>query len=139
MESRMMKYKCSTILLIAVLSAQPFLVVAQNNKNIDMATIEQQLLLQERKWIEAEFALDTAYISTLMDSTFQSVNNEHILNKQQELDSILKNMRSMRRDNVFLDLVKLEDASVEFYDNTAVAIFIIHTYKKEKGKATVVR
>lgn len=48
----------------------------------------------------------------LMDITFQSVNNEHILNKQQELDSILKNMRSMRRDNIFLDSVKLEDASV---------------------------
>jgi len=48
-------------------------------------------------------------------------------------------MRSMRRDNVFLDPVKLEDASVKLYDNTAVAIFIIHTYKKEKGKATVVR
>ena len=48
-------------------------------------------------------------------------------------------MRSMRRDNVFLDPAKLEDASVKLYDNTAVAIFIIHTHKKEKGKATVVR
>ena len=75
----------------------------------------------------------------LMDITFQSVNSEHILNKQQELDSILKNMRSMRTDNIFLDSVKLEDASVELYDNTAVAIFIVHTYKKEKGKAAVVR
>ena len=45
-------------------------------------------------------------------------------------------MRSMRRDNVFLDPVKLEDASVKLYDNTAVAIFIVHTYKKEKGKPT---
>jgi len=35
--------------------------------------------------------------------------------------------------------VKLEDASVKLYDNTAVAIFIVHTYKKEKGKATDVR
>jgi len=49
---------------------------------------------------------------TLMDSTFQSMNANHILNKQQELDGILKNMRSMRRDNIFLDSVKLEDASV---------------------------
>ena len=132
----MMKYNCRIILLIAVLSAQPFLVVAQNNKNIVTATIKQQLLLQERLWVEAEFALDTAYISTLMDSTFQSVNSEHILNKQQELDGIFKNIRSMRRDSIFLDSVKLEDASVKIYDNTAVAIFIVHTYKKEKGKPT---
>jgi len=48
----------------------------------------------------------------LMDITFQSVNSEHILNKQQELDGIFKNIRSMRKDNVFLDSVKLEDASV---------------------------
>ena len=74
-----------------------------------------------------------------MDITFQSVNSEHILNKQQELDGIFKNIRSMGKDNVFLDPVKLEDASVKLYDNTAVAIFIIHTYKKEKGKATDVR
>jgi len=130
----MMKYKCSTILLITVLSAQPILVFAQKTKNIDAATIKQHLLLLERKWIEAEFALDTAYISTLMDSTFQSVNADQILNKQQELDGIFKNISSMRRDSIFLDSVKLEDASVEVYDNTAVAIFIVHTYKKEKGK-----
>ena len=130
----MMKYNCRTILLIAVLSAQPFLVVAQNNKNIDTATIKQHLLFLEYKWLEAEFALDTAYVSSLMDSTFQSVNSEHILNKQQELDYMFKNISSMRRDSIFLDSVKLEDASVEVYDNTAVAIFIVHTYKKEKGK-----
>jgi len=132
----MMKYKCSTILLITVLSAQPILVFAQKTKNIDAATIKQHLLLLERKWIEAEFALDTAYISTLMDSTFQSVNADQILNKQQELDGIFKNIRSMRRDSIFLDSVKLEDASVEVYDNTAVAIFIAHTYKKEKRRPT---
>lgn len=98
--------------------------------------IKQPLLSLERRWIEAEFALDTAYVSSLMDSTFQSVNSEHSLNKQQELDGIFKNISSMRRDSIFLDSVKLEDASVEFYDKTAVAIFIVHTYKKEKGKPT---
>jgi len=132
----MMKYKCGTILLIAILSAQPFLVFAQKTKNIDVATIKQQLLSLERKWIEAEFALDTAYVSSLMDLTFQSVNADQILNKQQELDGIFKNISSMRRDSIFLDSVKLEDASVKIYDNTAVAVFIVHTYKKEKGRPT---
>ena len=73
---------------------------------------------------------------TLMYSTFQTVNSEHILNKKQELDGIFQNIRSMRKDSIFLDSVKLEDASVELHDtphdNTAVAIFIIRTYKKEK-------
>ncbi len=53
----MTKYKCGTILLIAILSAQPFLVFAQKTKNIDVATIKQHLLSLERKWIEAEFCI----------------------------------------------------------------------------------
>jgi uncharacterized protein YggL (DUF469 family) len=32
--------------------------------------ISEELLALERKWLEAEFKLDTAYISTLIDSTF---------------------------------------------------------------------
>jgi len=82
MKRIMIKYLSSNMLLFTIFSAQPFLLVAQKTENMDAATIKQQLLLQERKWIGAAFALDTAYISTLMDITFQSVNNEHILNKQ---------------------------------------------------------
>lgn len=98
--------------------------------------IKQHILSLERKWIEAEFALDTAYISTLLDSAFQSVNTNHVSNKQQEIDGIYKNMSAMRQDSIFLDSLQIEDATLHLYDNSAVTIFIVHTYKKEKGKPT---
>jgi len=130
MKRRMTRYLNNTILLFTLFSLQTFLVVAQKDKNLDASTIKQQLLSLERKCIEAAFVSDTAYISTLMDSTFQSVNADHISNKQQELDGIYKKISAMQTDSIFLDSVKLEDASVKLYDNTAVAIFIGHTYKK---------
>ena len=110
----------------------------KENKN-ETASASQttvHLLSLEQKWIEAEFALDTTYISTLLDSTFHSINTGHISNKQQEIDGIYKNMSAMRTDSIFLDSVKLEDARVKLYDNTAVTILIVHTYKKDKGKPT---
>jgi hypothetical protein len=42
----------------------------------------------------------------------------------------------MRRDSVSLDSLKLEDAIVNVYDNSAVVTFVVHTYKKEKGRRT---
>ena len=97
---------------------------------------KEELLLLERKWLEAEFALDTAYISTLMDTTFISISANRISNKQEELKGMYDNISAMRQDSIFLDSLKLEDAAVNVYDNSAVVIFIVHTYKKEKGRPT---
>lgn len=94
------------------------------------------LLSLERKWLEAEFALDTAYLSTLIDSTFVGVSAVHTTTKHQELAGIYNNMLAMRQDSIFLDSLKLEDAIVNFYDNTAVVTFIVHSYKKDKGRPT---
>ena len=98
---------------------------------------KEQLLSLERKWLEAEFALDTAYLSTLLDSTFIGISTDHISNKQQNLKGMYDNISAMRKDSIFLDSMKLEDAIVNVYDNTAVATFVIHTYKKDKGKREV--
>jgi hypothetical protein len=95
---------------------------------------KEDLLLLERKWLEAEFVLDTAYISSLIDSTFIGISSIHTTDKRQELIGIFNNMSAMRRDSIFLDSLKLEDALVNFYDNTAVATFIVHSYKKDKGE-----
>lgn len=97
---------------------------------------KEYLLSLERKWLEAEFALDTAYISSLLDSTFISISADHISNKQQELKGIYENIRAMRKDSIFLDSMKFEEELVHVYDNTALASFIVHTYKKDKGKPT---
>lgn len=95
---------------------------------------KDNLLALERKWLEAEFALDTASISILLDSTFISISAGHISNKQQELKGIYENISAMRKDSIFLDSMKFEETLVHVYENTAVASFIVHTYKKDKGR-----
>lgn len=98
--------------------------------------IEQKLLSLERKWLEAEFILDTGYISTLLDPSFIGISADRISNKQEELKGMYDNISAMRQDSIFLDSLKLEDAVINVYDNSAVVTFIVHTYKKEKGKST---
>ena len=101
-----------------------------------VAETKEHLLLLERKWLEAEFVLDTAYISTLLDPTFVGVSATRISNKQEELKGMYDNISAMRRDSIFLDSLKLENAVINVYDNSAVVTFIVHTYKKEKGMPT---
>ncbi len=95
---------------------------------------KDDLLSLERKWLEAEFVLDTAYVSSLLDSTFISISAGHTSNKQQELDGIYENISAMRKDSIFLDSMKFEEPLVHVYYNTAVTSFIVHTYKKDKGR-----
>jgi len=44
------------------------------------------------------------------------------------------NIDAMRKDSVFLDSLKLEDTMVNLYKDAAVVSFVVHTYKKDKGK-----
>lgn len=98
--------------------------------------VRNELLSLERKWLEAEFELDTAYISGLLDSTFIGISANRISNKEEELKGMYNNISAMRQDSIFLDSLKLEDAVVNVYDNSAIVTFIVHTYKKEKRKPT---
>lgn len=100
---------------------------------------KQVLLALERKWIEYEFALDTASISPLLDEHFISISGNDTSNKQQELKGIYEKMNSLRKDSVFLDSLKIEEAIVNFYGNTAVVIPVFHTYKTSKGKPVETR
>ena len=104
--------------------------------NPSEAKIKEELLSLERKWLEAEFALDTAAISPMLDPTFVSITGNDTSNKQQELKGIYENMSSMRKDSIFLDSLKLEEPIVNVYGNTAVVIPVFHIYKTDKGKPT---
>lgn len=95
---------------------------------------KEELLSLERMWLEAEFKLDTAYIATLLDPDFISISADHISNKNQELKGLYDNISAMRKDSIFLDSMKFEDDMVNLYDNTAIVTFIVHTYKKNKGR-----
>ena len=129
-----MKIILSCFVLLLFACSQPASNNATTTPETTMET-KEQLLSLERKWLEAEFALDTAYLSTLLDSTFIGISTDHISNKQQNLKVMYDNIGAMRKDSIFLDSMKLEDAIVNVYDNTAVATFVIHTYKKNKGKS----
>jgi hypothetical protein len=54
--------------------------ISSSNNNI-----KEELLSLERKWLEAEFGLDTAYISTLLDSTFIGISANRISGKQEKV------------------------------------------------------
>ena len=105
--------------------------ISSSNNNI-----KEELLSLERKWLEAEFGLDTAYISTLLDSTFIGISANRISGKQEELKGMYDNISAMRQDSIFLDSLKFEDVVVNVYDSVAVVTFIVHTYKKEKARFT---
>jgi hypothetical protein len=104
--------------------------------NSSNENIKEELLSLERKWLDAEFALDTAYISTLMDSSFIDISPDHTSNKQQALKGMYDNISAMRKDSIFLDSLKFEEITVNLYENAAVIVLVTHSYKKNKGKHT---
>lgn len=95
---------------------------------------KEELLALEEEFLVKEFALDTGYLATQLDSTFISISADHIANRQQELDGIYKNISAMRQANIFLDSLKLEDAVVNVFGETAIVLFTVHTYKKDNGR-----
>ena len=86
---------------------------------------KRDLLSLERKWLDAEFALDTAYISTLIDPSFIDI-SETIHNKQQALKGMYNGMDERRKDSLVLDSLKFDAVVVNLYSNTAVFALITH-------------
>lgn len=102
---------------------------------IQPVSVKQQLLALETKWLEFEFVLDTASIAPLLHHDFISISANDTSNKQMELEGIYKNISAMRSDSIFIDSFKIEESFiVKQFDNTAITIFICHTYKTAKGK-----
>jgi len=98
--------------------------------------IKNELLSLERKWLDAEFALDTAYISTLIDTSFIDI-SENIHNKQQALKGMYGGMDERRKDSILLDSLRFEDVVVNLYENTAVIALITHSYSHKKDRTSV--
>jgi len=94
---------------------------------------EKTILALEKQWLDAEFKLDTASIAPLLHPRFISINGQQISGKQEELAGIYKNIAAMQAAGILLDSLRLEDAQVRLYDSTAIATFIVHTFKKDKG------
>lgn len=105
------------------------------NQPLSADKTKETLLTLEHKWLEYEFSLDTASVSKFLDDDFISISAEDTSNKQNELAGVYKNMSAMRSDSIFIDSFNIEEPFiVKQFDNTAITIFIAHTYKTAKGK-----
>jgi hypothetical protein len=90
---------------------------------------KQKLLNLEREWLDKEFELDTAFLSTIMDSTFIGISDSGIKNKQEDLLSMYNNIDQRIKNGIVIDSFRLEDEIVNVYSNSAVVTFIVHTYR----------
>lgn len=90
---------------------------------------KRELLNLEYEWLNKEFALDTAFLSSIMDSTFIGVSDNGIKNKQEDLISMYNNIDQRIKNGIVIDSFRLEDEVVNIYSNSAVVTFIVHTYR----------
>lgn len=97
---------------------------------------KKQLLALEYNWLKAEFSLDTAYLSTLMDDSFIAITANGTSGKKEELADMYQTISQRLKDSIIIDSFRLENSIVNLYGTTAVVTFIVHTFRKEKGIAT---
>ena len=99
-------------------------------------TNEAERLLQlERQAITREFANDTAFLSSIMDSTFIELSRKGLKNKYEVLRTIYQNNIQNLEDSISLDSFLLEEPVVHLYENSAVVSFIMHTFRKKQDSA----
>jgi hypothetical protein len=93
---------------------------------------KHQLLALEREFLNKEFSLDTAFLSSLIDSTFIDITDNGIKRKQESLLSIYNNIDQRIKNGIAIDSFKLENEVVNVYSNSAVVTFIVHSYRHHK-------
>lgn len=101
----------------------------------DTLEIKHELRQLEQKWLEYEFALDTASIARMLDNSFISLSGTGSSDKQSELKGIFTNISNMYKDSIVLDSFRIEEPFLtKLYGNTAITIFICHSYKRNRGR-----
>ena len=118
--------------LLASLSVLIFISCDTLKEDNNSSHDSSELIRLERKWLEAEFSLDTAFLSTLMDSSFISISDEGVKNKNDDLISMYKNIKQRQLDSIIIDSFRLDTAIVNIYKNSAVVTFVVHTFGKNK-------
>lgn len=91
-----------------------------------------QLLNLEKEAIEREFQNDTAFLSSIMDTTFIELSKDKIKNKHEVLKTIFQSNIQNLENNVSLDSFRLEEPIVHVYGNASVVTFILHTFRKKE-------
>ena len=88
----------------------------------------------EHDAIAAEFAMDTAGVSKVMDDQFINVSGNAITSKQAELAFMFKNFEQRKQQNHIIDSFYLDHFRVDYFDNTAIVTFHIVTKGMENNK-----
>jgi len=108
-----------------------FIFLAKSFAQTTTITDDKSMIRQlEYDWLQAEFRLDTASISAMMDETFVAVAGAGLQNKQRELEGIYANMSHRKKINHTVDSLYLDDIRIEVYGATAVVTFISVTSGK---------
>lgn len=110
-----------------------------NKKKALAANDVAELLRLEHKGIMSEFAMDTAFLSSIMDSTFMDVSSGARKSKQQVLQGMYLNARQNREAGILVDSIHMEDEVVHLYDGAAVVSFVLNTYLREGKERTARR
>jgi hypothetical protein len=99
----------------------------------DNTADKAQLLELEHQWLEHEFTADTAFLSSIIDSTFICITPGGILTKQETLTHMGDNKNFRSKNDIVIDSVRLENPLVNVYTHSAVVTFIDHTYARKQG------
>ena len=121
--------KITVTIIVCWLSIALFRCTDKSAANVDD---KRQLLDLERAWLEHEFALDTAFIASIMDSTFIGISEGGVKNKQDDLLIMYKNIDQRIKNGIVIDSFRIEDDVVNIYGNSGVVTFIVHTYRHSK-------
>ena len=105
------------------------------NGDNDYAAESTRLLDLEKEAINKEFQNDTAFLSSLMDSTFIELSDGGVKRKHDVLKTIYQDNLDREQKSITLDSFRLEEPVVHLYDKTAVVTFIMHTFRKAKDSA----
>ena len=130
-----MKFKklyFASLLIVAVC-----LFSCDSNK-ADNINESKQLFTLEREAISREFQNDTAYLSSIMDSTFIELSKDKIKNKHEVLRTIYLDNVAREQNGIRRDSFLLKDSIIHLYGNTAVITFIMQTFNK-KGDSSFTR
>ena len=93
------------------------------NQNADSALLYKL----EYDAIKAEFAMDTAAVSRVMDNGFINISPDEINSKDEELAGMYDNFRRRKERGHTIDSFYLHKFRADFFDNTAVVTFQIVT------------
>lgn len=120
--------KCQTaILFIALVFA------GCSSREADPLVEKQRLLDLETEAIAREFKNDTAFLSSVMDTTFIELSKDTIKDKHEVLRTIYANNMENSKNGSTVDSFVLEHPVVHLYGNTAVVTFIMHTFRRKES------